>query len=52
MNILHTVNKLPVQGSSFKNSPGDLLLVLSFLAGPYNFCNFVITFSLMISGKK
>ena len=31
----------------FKNNAGDLLPDLRFLGGLYNFCNFVIIFSLM-----
>ena len=47
MNILCTGDKLPVQERFFKNSTGDLLPALMFLGGLYNFCNFVIIFSLM-----
>ena len=47
MNILYVGDKLPVQRGFFKNSAGDLLLALGFLGGLYNFCNFVIIFSLM-----
>ena len=47
MNILHVDNKLPVQRGFFANSAGDLLPALGFLGGLYNFCNFVIIFSLM-----
>ena len=32
---------------AFGNSAADLLPVLGFLGGLYNFCNFVIIFSLM-----
>ena len=41
MNILH------VQTGFFKNNVGDLLPVLRFLCGLYNFYNFVIMFSLI-----
>ena len=49
MNILHTGNKSPMQRGFFTNNTGDLLLTLGFLGGLYNFCNFVIIFSLMKS---
>ena len=41
MNILRTGNKLPVQRGFIKNN------ALRFLGELYNFCNFVIIFSLM-----
>ena len=47
MNILCIGNKLPVQKCFFKNRVGDSLSALRFLGGLYNFCNFVIIFSLM-----
>ena len=47
MNILRADNKSPVQRGFFANSMGDLLLALWFLGRLYNFCNFVIIFSLM-----
>ena len=47
MNILRASNKLLVQRGFFTNSAGDLLPTLGFLGGLYNFCNFVIIFSLM-----
>ena len=47
MNNLHVSNKSPVQRSFYKNSMGDLLPALRFLGELYNFCNFVIIFSLM-----
>ena len=47
MNILYMGNKLSMQRDFFNNSTDNLLPVLNFLAGLYNFCNFVITFSLM-----
>ena len=47
MNILDAGNKFPVQRGFFTNSTGNLLPVLGFLGGLYNFCNFVIMFSLM-----
>ena len=40
-------NKLPVERGFFKNSAGDLLPALRFLGGLYNFCNFIIIFSLL-----
>ena len=47
MNILHAGDKSPVQRGFLTNSMGDLLPALGFLGGLYNFCNFVIIFSLM-----
>ena len=47
MNILHTVNKSPMQKGFLKNSKGDLLPTLRFLGGLYDFCDFAIIFSLM-----
>ena len=47
MNMLCMGNKLPVQRGFFTNSTGNLLPALGFLDGLYNFCNFVIIFSLM-----
>ena len=47
MNILHVGDKLPMQIGFFHNSMGDLLPTLGFLSGLYNFCNFVIIFSVM-----
>ena len=47
MNILHAGNILPVQRGFLKNSANDLLPALRFLGKLYNFCSFVITFSLM-----
>ena len=47
MSILGTGDQSPVQRGSFKNSAGDLLPALSLLGGLYNFCNFVIIFSLI-----
>ena len=47
MNILRAGSKLPMQRSFFTNSAGDLLPALEFLGRLYNFCNFVIIFSLM-----
>ena len=48
MNILRAGNKSPVQRSFFKNSAGGLLPpILRFLGGFYDFCNFVIIFSLI-----
>ena len=47
INILCTANKSPVQRGFFENSTGDLLPTLRFLGGLYNFCNFVIIFSLL-----
>ena len=40
-------DKLPVQRSFFKNSVSDLLPAVRFLGGLYNFCNFIIIFSLL-----
>ena len=47
MNILHAGNKSPMQRGFFTNSVGDLLPTLGFLGGLFNFCNFIMTFSLM-----
>ena len=47
MNILRAGDKLPMQRGFFTNSAEDLLLVLGFLGGLYNFYNFVVIFSLM-----
>ena len=47
MNILHAGNKSPVQRGVSRNSADNFLPALSFLGGLYNFCNFVIIFSLM-----
>ena len=46
MNILHAGDKLPMQSGFSKNSACSLLPALRFLGGLYNFCNFVIIFSL------
>ena len=47
MNILRTGDKSLVQRGFFTNRTSDLLPTLGFLSGRYNFCNFVIVFSLM-----
>ena len=47
MNILNMGNKSLMQRVFFKNRVGYLLATLRFLGGMYNFCNFVIIFSLM-----
>ena len=47
MNILRAGDKLPVQRGFFRNNAGNLLPSLGLLGGLYNFCNFVIIFSLM-----
>ena len=47
INILRVGDKSPVQRGFFENSAGDVLLALRFLGGLYNFCNFVIVFSLI-----
>ena len=47
VNILHAGDKSPVQRGFFTNSMSDLLPTLRFLGELYNFCNFVITFSLI-----
>ena len=47
MNILLSGDKLPLEIGFFTNGGGDLLPILGFLGGLYNFCNFVIIFSLM-----
>ena len=47
MNFLSTGDKSPVPKDSSKLSVGDSLFSLRFLCGLYNFCNFVIIFSLM-----
>ena len=44
MDILCACNRLPLQRGFFKYSTGNLLPVLRFLGGLYNFCNFVIIF--------
>ena len=46
-NILCAGDKLPVQRGFFKNGAGHLLPTLRFLGRLYNFCNFVIIFSLL-----
>ena len=47
MNILCAGDKSPVQRGFSKNDAGDLLPALRFLGGLYNFCNFVVIFSLL-----
>ena len=47
MNILGVSIKSPTQKGFFKYSREDLLPALRFLGELYNFCNFVIIFSLM-----
>ena len=47
MNNMGAGNKSPVQRGFFKNSAGDLLPASRFLGRLYNFCNFVLIFSLM-----
>ena len=47
MNILCTGDKLPMQRGFFKNGMGNLLPALRFLGELYNFCHFVIIFSLL-----
>ena len=47
MNILQAGDKSPVQRGFFTNSAGGLLPALGSLGGLYNFCNFMIIFSLM-----
>ena len=47
MNILRASSKSLVQRGLFTNSAGDLLSAPGFLGKLYNFCNFVIIFSLM-----
>ena len=47
MNILRLGDKSPVQRGFFTNSAGDLLPAQGFLGRLYNFCNFIIIFSLM-----
>ena len=49
MNNLCAGDKLPVQRGFFINSAGDLLPALGFLRRLYNFCNFVVMFSLINS---
>ena len=49
MNILCMCNKSPMQTGFFTNNAVDLLPTLGFLGGLYNFCNFVIIFSLIKS---
>ena len=44
MNILRAGNKSPLQKGFITNSSGDLL---PSLGGLFDFCNFVIMFSLM-----
>ena len=51
MNIFHVGDKLPMQSGFFKNSACSLLPALRFLGGLYNFCNFVIIFSLKMYSK-
>ena len=45
--IRQLFDKLPLQRGFFRNSAGDLVPALMFLNRLYNFCNFVIMFSLM-----
>ena len=52
MNFLRAGDKSPLQRGFFTNSTGNLLLALGFLGGLYNFCNFVIIFSLMLGGTE
>ena len=47
INILCAGNKSPMLGGFFKNSMGDLLPALRFLGRLYNYCNFVIIFSVI-----
>ena len=47
MNILRMGYKSTVQRGFFTKSTSDLLPALGFLGELYNFCNFVIIFSLM-----
>ena len=47
MNILRASDKSRMQRGFFTNSAGDLLPGLGFLGGLYNFCYFLIIFSLM-----
>ena len=47
MKILNAGDKLLMQRGFFTDSMGHLLPALGFLGGLYNFCNFVIIFSLM-----
>ena len=47
MNILLVGNKSPMQKGFFTYSVGNLLPAVWFLCGLYNFCNFVIIFSLI-----
>ena len=51
MNILCVDNKSPVQRDFYKNGTMDLLPALRFLGSLYNFCNFVIIFSLIKSRR-
>ena len=44
---MRVINR-PSKEVFFANSAGDLLHALEFLGGLYNFCNFVIIFSLML----
>ena len=47
MNILRAGDKLQMQRGFFTNRASDVLPGLGDLGGLYNFCNFVIIFSLM-----
>ena len=47
MNILRAGDKSTLQRGFFANSADDLLPALGFRDGLYNFCNFLIIFSLM-----
>ena len=51
MNILRAGDKTPMQREKNKNVASDLLAALRFLGRPYNFCNFVIIFSLIKSQR-
>ena len=47
INILHPGYKSPMKRGFFKNSTGNLLTNHRFLVSLYDFCNFIIIFSLM-----
>ena len=48
INILRAGDKLPMRRCFFTNSTGDLLAAIGLPGGLYNFCDFVIIFSLML----
>ena len=52
INVLCVDSKLSMQRVFFKNSMGNLLPVLRFPGGLYNFCIFIIIFSVAIISRR